>query len=478
MREGDLTNQTTNQHPNVLWVFADQLRHQALGCSGNDDAQTPNIDRLAKQGVICQTAVSQSPVCMPFRAGLVTGQYNHVHGVRVHGDVLTPDRRTVAHAYINAGYGTSYVGKLHLASTNSNWTTGDEFWVHPVMRAGFEDFYGFDLSNHYYNTHYCTGQTCKGMKIDGHQTDGLTDLTLKHLSEIAEPSGKPWFHVVSYEAPHPGGGNGNNKFMPFPAPAEFEERFDPKKLTLRGNVGDADEKTVRDKTAGYYAMVAHLDHNVGRLLDYLDQTGQTENTLVMLFSDHGEMLGSHGRFNKQLPYDESIRIPLIMRLPGIIPADSRYDDVVSGIDIYPTAAGLCGVPAFPEVQGLDQSAVICGQPGPRRAEALIQWLGESCYGFGDHPYRAIRTEQYTYCVSSRRIDEANGGVFRLLFDNKSDHWQLNNLFGKPKARQLQKELHQRLCRAIVESGEKIPDFVSDVTEEILTDIKAIDSDKR
>jgi hypothetical protein len=94
MRDGDLTNQTTNQHPNVLWIFADQLRHQALGCSGNDDAQTPNIDRLAKQGVICETAVSQSPVCMPFRAGLVTGQYNHVHGVRVHGDVLTPDRRT------------------------------------------------------------------------------------------------------------------------------------------------------------------------------------------------------------------------------------------------------------------------------------------------------------------------------------------------------------------------------------------------
>lgn len=113
----------TSRPPNVLWIFADQLRHHALGCNGDDDARTPNIDRLAARGLVCETAVSQCPVCMPFRGGLVTGQYCNVHGVRVHGDLLTPDRRTVAHAFREAGYRTSYVGKLHLASTNSNWTT-------------------------------------------------------------------------------------------------------------------------------------------------------------------------------------------------------------------------------------------------------------------------------------------------------------------------------------------------------------------
>ncbi len=454
------------EKPNVLWIMSDQLRHQALASSGNPNARTPNIDALAAEGVTCDMAVSQCPVCMPFRGGLVTGQYGHVHGLRVHGDLLRPDRRTVAHAYREAGYRTSYVGKLHLASTNSHWTTGEEFWVHPAMRAGFEDFFGFDISNHYYNTHYCTGGTCKGIRIEGHQTDGLTDLALRYLSETAFPSEGPWFHVLSYEAPHPGAGNGRNAYMPFPSPPEYEARFDPRDLQLRGNVPDPQDDELRRKTAGYYAMIAQLDHNVGRVLDLLEQAGQKDNTLVVFFSDHGEMLGSHGRFNKEVAYDESIRIPLIMRRPGVIPAGDRYGGVVSGIDIYPTCAGFCGVPLPGDVQGLDQSAAVCGREGPRRAEALIQWFGETRYGWGDYPYRAIRTTRWTYCVSSREVDERNGGVFRLLFDNQEDAYQLNNLFGRPEATDRQRELHARLCQAIAESGEDLPGFVAEVSAEL------------
>ena len=452
--------------PNVLWLFPDQLRYQALGCNGDPNARTPNIDRLAAEGVACDLAGSQCPVCMPFRGGLVTGQYGHVNGLRVHGDLLAPDRRTVAHAFREAGYLTSYVGKLHLASTNSNWTTGDEFWVHPRLRAGFEHFFGFDLSNHYYNTHYCTGYDCRGIKIDGHQTDGLTDLTLKHLAETALPSGRPWFHVAAYEAPHPGGGNGQNRYMPFPAPPEFEAMFDPQKLQLRGNVPDPDEEGVRRKAAGYYAMVAHLDYNVGRILDFLAARGQLDNTLVVFFADHGEMLGSHGRWHKEVPYDESIRIPLIFRLPGVVPAGARHGGAVSGIDIYPTCAGLCGVAPHPEVQGIDQSLALRGLEAPRRTEILVEWLGKTRYGWGDYPYRAIRTARHTYCVSAREVNERNGGHFRLLFDNERDELQRDNLFGRPEARELQRELHAQLCRAILESGEALPDFVAEVSAEL------------
>ena len=454
------------EKPNLLWIFADQLRHHALGCNGDPNIETPNIDRLAAEGCVCETAVSQAPVCMPFRAGLVTGQYAHTHGLRVHGDLLTPDRRTVAHAYRAAGYRTSYVGKLHLASTNSNWTTGEEFWVHPQMRAGFEDFFGFDIANHYYNTHYCTGDRCRGIKIEGHQTDGLTDITLKYLAETAPQYGQPWFHVIAYEAPHPAGGDGSQRYMPFPAPAEYEAMFDPDALQLRGNVPAEGEAEVRRKSAGYYALIAQIDHNVGRILDFLDSTGQRDNTLVVLLSDHGEMLGSHGRFNKEVAYDEAIRIPLLLRLPGVIPAGVRYDGIVSGIDIYPTCAGLCGVPPFAEVQGMDQSEAIRGRPGPRRTEALVQWLGKTRYGWGDYPYRALRTDRHTYCVCSAEANRRNGGFFRLLFDNEKDPDQLNNLFGKPQAVDLQRQLHVRLCKAIVESGETIPDFVADVSGEL------------
>jgi arylsulfatase A-like enzyme len=254
--------------------------------------------------------------------------------------------------------------------------------------------------------------------------------------------------------------------MPFPAPHGYEALFDPHALHLRGNVPDPQDDAVRRKTAGYYAMLAHLDCNVARILALLEKQGQKDNTLVVFFSDHGEMLGSHNRFNKEVAYDEAVRIPLILRLPGTIPAGTRYTGAVSGIDIYPTCAALCGVPAFPEVQGMDLSATLCGRNGPNRAEVLIQWLGKTRYGWGDYPYRAIRTARYTYCVSSSDVNERNGGHFRLLFDNEQDKYQLRNLFGKPEAIAVQRALHAQICRAIEASGEVLPDFVAQVSRSL------------
>lgn len=453
-----------SRQPNLLWIMADQLRQQAVSCYGNGEVETPRLDRLGREGVICDYGVSHYPVCMPFRAGLVTGQYSHVNGVRVHGDLLTPGRQTVAHAFRAAGYRTSYVGKWHLASANSargcSW--GDDYWVHPCLRGGFEDWFGFDLSNHYYNTHYSTGEFVDAIKIEGYQTDGLADLSLKYLSQTAAGLDQPWFHVLSFEAPHPGMPEQDGGF--FPVPAEYAERFRAADMTLRDNVPADMAEKVRKDTAGYYAMIANLDYNIGRVLDWLDESGQAENTLVVFFSDHGEMLGSHGRDSKQVAYDESIRIPLIMRLPGGLSGGSRYDGVVSGVDIFPTCAGLCGVPTFANVQGMDQSAALRGQGKCQRNEVLIQWLGQSRYHWGDHPYRAIRTQRYTYCVSAEEVNEAQGGHFRLLFDNEQDPYQMNNLFGRAEAADLQRQLHGRLCEAIRESAEALPSFVQDMCD--------------
>jgi len=443
------------RRPNLLWLFCDQLRYHALSCSGDPNVETPNIDRLAAEGVRFTNAFSHYPVCVPFRAGLVTGQYATTCGVPLHGDILHHDRRTVAHAFREAGYRTSYVGKWHLAGehginlvSEAGWA-GEDYWVHPDLRGGFEDWFGFNLSNNFYRTFYCHGDQVEPFEVRGHQTDGLTDVSLEYLREHC--TDRPWFHVLSVEAPH-GGAGGKPKYPGHPVPPRYEEMFRPEDIVLRDNVPEETQDRARTKLCGYYAMIAQLDDNIGRILDWLDQSGQAEQTLVAFFSDHGDMMGSHGRFNKEVPHEESIHIPLIMRMPGVLPAGEARDALVSGIDIYPTCAGLCGVPAGPDLQGLDLSGAADGTGGAERAEAYVQWVGRSRFRFGDHPYRAIRTRRHTYVVGR---DEG----FRLLFDNERDEFQSKNLFGDPGSAAVQGRLHRRLVRAILHAGEALPDFV-------------------
>lgn len=470
-----VTKPTKLDHPNLLWILTDHLRHQALSCNGEMNIQTANIDRLASEGSVADIAVTHYPVCIPARAGLMTGQYSHVNGVRLHGDLLPPDRRTVAHAYRDAGYRTSYVGKWHLGGSHSVDHPGShqEYWVHPQLRGGFEDWYGFDLMNDYYDVYYCTGDSVDPVKLEGYQTDGLTDLSLEYLSNTAAQSGRPWFHVLSFESPHGGRGNEENP-GPYPVPSTYREDLRPESMVLRPNVPEDLMEQAREAYVHWYGMVRNIDYNVGRVLDWLEESDQAQNTLVVLSADHGDMGRSHSRIDKQVAYEESIRIPLIMGLPGVIPAGSRCDGIVSMIDIWPTCAALCGVPVFPEVQGMDLSAAVCGQEGTRRTEALIQWLGETRYHWGNHPYRAIRTLRYTYCVSSVETDErkyiqslgGSTGHFRLLFDNQEDRFQMNNLFGRPEEKKLQQALHARLCSAIWASGETLPEFISSIPTEL------------
>ena len=442
--------------PNLLWLFCDQLRYHALACNGDRNIRTPNLDRLAGEGVRCTDAVSHYPVCMPFRAGLVTGQYAHVHGLRVQGDLLPPQRRTIAHAFRQAGYRTSWVGKWHLAGEHGShhfggWQ-GQDFWVDPKLRGGFEDWYGFNVSNNYYRTFYCHGEESEPIPLEGYQTDALTDLSLRYLSETARTSQQPWFHCLSVEAPHHGIGRDGKDGQP--APPEYEARFPPAAVDLRGNVPPHLEQKARSKLAGYYAMIANLDHNVGRVLDWLEENDLAASTLVAFFSDHGELAGSHGFFGKYRPYDEAIRIPLLLRLPGVLPAGTVYEEVISGLDLFATCAGLCGVPLLAEQQGIDHAPALLGDTGAVRDAALVQWLGPSRSAWDDgYPYRAIRTRRYTYCVGPDQ-------PFRLLFDNQEDELQLTNLFGRRSAAALQARLHRRLCNAVTQSGEPLPEFLT------------------
>lgn len=451
---------------NLLWIFADQLRYHSLSCHGDPNVSTPNLDRLAAEGADFSHAITTCPVCTPARAAVMTGQYCNTTGVRYLGDLLPPSQRTVAHTYRKAGYRTSYVGKWHLASTQNPYghNEGAEYWVHPLLRGGFEDWFGFELSNHFWKTRYSTGDSMWPPKmLTGYQTDALTDLSLEYLAETAGRCGSPWFHVLSYEAPHHGRDQndiasvnvGNLVHTRHPAPPEYEARFDPTRLVLRDNVPSGFEAVARSQQAQYCAMIANLDDNIGRVLDWLDLTGQTHNTLVVFFADHGEMGGSHGTFQKCSPYGESLRIPLIMRLPGVVGASRCVAKPVSLVDIFPTCASLCGVPVPAQVQGCDLSAnVTGGSDHPMRDVALSQWFGNPRYDPDGRPgpeWRAIHTSGHTYAV----FEDERG----MLFDDQTDPYQVTNHYNDPAYREEHRRLHGLLCRELLRSGEFLPEFV-------------------
>lgn len=438
---------------NLLWIMADQLRYHALGSSGDPNSATPNLDRLSAEGVRCTAAFTQYPVCVPFRAGLVTGLRATSNGTLRHGDYLHPSLRTIAHAFEDAGYRSSWVGKWHLGPesgaamvTPEGWI-GQEFWVHPDFRGGFRDWYAFNLSNNYYKTYVTTGEKIAPVRLEGYQTDALTDASLRYLN--ARTQDELWFHVISYESPHPGWGGAPRSRL-YPVPEPYESRFEPENVVLRGNVPVEQEEAAREQLAGYYRLIANLDDNVGRLLDWLDASGMAERTVVVFFSDHGEMGGSHGRRDKQVPYEESLHIPLVWRAPGILPAGVDYTQPVCGLDIFPTSAALCGVRVPEGLDGLDVSGGLASDRALRDA-VLVQWE-DTRFAFGDHPYRALRSRTHTYVV-------ARDEPFCLLFDHRSDPWELHNLFGAEEAQDLRAILHNRLEALLRESGESPPEYV-------------------
>ncbi len=449
--------------PNLLWIFCDQLRTQSLSCNGEPNLETTNLDRLASEGVNYATAVTPCPVCTPARAAVVTGQYAPKTEVHYLGDLLEPGTRTAAHIFRDAGYRTSYVGKWHLASTQNavGHNAGMDFWVHPKLRGGFEDWMGFELSNNFWKTAYCTDDRMWPPKwIEGYQTDRLVDLSLDYLKGLGR--NQPWFHVLSVEAPHHGADEeGRDKVQVgelthsrHPAPGHFEAAFQSVPVELRANVPEELNAVATSQQREYLAQIASLDEQVGRVLDWLEESGQAEDTVVCFFSDHGEFGGSHGRFQKGSFLDESALVPFMIRYPGVLPTGQTVRAPVSLVDLLPTCMDLCGLPAEPHLQGYNLATTAMGQtPHPRKA-SLIHWFGNIRYGTseGSDRYHAIRTEDALLACGENHWNTR-------LYCLPQDPYQLQNRFEDPECAGLRHDLLQLLKAEIVHSGEKVPAYV-------------------
>lgn len=418
--------------PNILFLLADQWRAQAFGYAGDPNVQTPHIDRLERESVNCVNAVASLPVCCPTRASLLTGQRWQTHGVFLNDVPLNPNAFTLAKVLAQAGYATGYIGKWHLNGD------GRSAFIPRERRQGF-DYWKVLECTHDYNHSFYYADGPEQLSWEGYDATAQTRDTQRYLRDHVRTN-RPFFLFLAWGPPHD----------PYQtAPPQYRAKYQPADLKLRDNVPQAMADKVRTALAGYYAHCTALDDCVGDLLRTLRETGLAENTLVVFSADHGDLLGSHGAFNKQQPYDESIRVPLLFHWPkGLGARGRRVDAPIASEDFMPTLLGLCHVPIPKTVEGIDYSDYLRGGKDRSDGATLIacaapfgQWIRRQ----GGREYRGLRTRRYTY------VRDLNGPW--LLFDNQADPVQLRNLVNQPSRAALQAELEAKLAGKLKAIGD-------------------------
>ena len=388
--------------PNILWILTTQWRAQATGYAGDPNARTPWVDGLASEAVNFTQAVTPHPLGPQARAALLTGKLCPENGVSGYWDALPKDARTVAHALKDRGYATAFFGKWHLAERDRSVPFVGEAHakqiVPPERRGGFELWEGFE-SGFLLNDPWLHGTRLPAPKhFKGYQADVLVQRAAEWLSRAGPiAQGKPYFCVVSLEAPHP----------PYHAPSPHVAEVKPAEVKLRANVphgGDV-EKQAREELAGYYAHIEATDRAIGKLMAEVDLAA----TIVVFTSVHGDMHGSHGLFRKAWPYDESVRVPLLIRRPEARGEGREDESPVSLVDLPHMAVAWA---EGREWQCKRDSAVISM---PAATEIPLQCL---------HAWRGFRSAQHKLVLN------ADGSPW-LYFDLANDPLEMKNLAGDP-----------------------------------------------
>ena len=420
----------TNSPPNVVFIIADQWRAQAFGYAGDPNVHTPRLDQFESQCVHFTQAVSGMPVCSPTRASILTGQRPQTHGVFINDVPLNPDADTLAKEFRAAGYDTGCIGKWHVDGHGSR-----SAFIPRDRRQGFDYWKVLECTHSYFNSPYY-GDGPEQLKWDGYDAIAQTRDAQQYLKDRAK-AGKPFLLYLSWGPPH-------NPYAQ--APKKYLARYRRETLVLRPNVPASDEAVARRELAGYYAHCTALDGCFGDLLQTLAETGLAENTLVVFTADHGDMLWSQDRQRKQWPWEESVRIPMLMRVPaslGIKP--QRLAATINTEDVMPTLLSLCGRPIPHSVEGLDFSGAMRGDVDPSGGATVIRCIspfGEFSRRRGGREYRAVRTAQFTY------VRDLNGPW--LLYDNQADPYQLHNLVGQADRAKLQTDMKVLLVKKLAE----------------------------
>lgn len=433
-------NESGNK-PNVVFVFADQWRAQDVGYNGNAGVHTPVIDKLAEESVVFTNAVSGCPVCCPYRASLLTGQYPLTHGVFYNDKPLNPDAVTMAKIYKQAGYETGYIGKWHLNGHEPGEETAvaRAKFIPGERRQGF-DFWQVLECTHDYNNSFYYEDSPERLKWSEYDAIAQTKSAVGYIREKSKGD-KPFLLLLSWGPPH----------EPYEtAPEKYRDMYSPGQIEVRPNVPDELREKARKDIAGYYAHIAALDDCMKELQAAVKESGAEDNTIFVFTSDHGDMLYSHGEVKKQKPWDESLMVPFLLRYPKKLGKTQKIVNTpINTPDILPTLLGLSGIEIPASVQGSDYSKIITAEKKPENEAVLIQCpvpFHQWNYSRGGREYRGVRTSRFTYAR------DLNGPW--LLYDNKLDPYQMNNLIGLDEYVFIRSDLEKQLQELLQKTNDK------------------------
>ncbi len=472
--------------PNILFIMTDDHANHAISAYGSRINQTPNLDRLAKEGMRFNRCLVTNSICGPCRAVILTGKYSHLNGFIQNGNRFDGSQQTVSKLLQKAGYQTAVIGKWHLETD----PTGFDYW-NVLLGQG-----------PYYNPPMKTAQGIT--RHEGYTTDIITDLTLDYLKNKRNAE-KPFFLMYHHKAPHrnwqPGPAHLNNyKDVTIPEPdtlfddysgrgtaartqdMTIEKTMTPAdlKLTAPGNLTPEQRKVWDDAYSAenedfqkanlqgkdlvrwkyqryikdYLRCVDSVDENVGRVLDYLDESGLAKNTLVIYTSDQGFYLGEHGWFDKRWMYEESLKTPLLVRFPGRIEPGSVNDDMALNLDFAETFLDVAGAEIPADMQGRSLMPLFAGKtPGDWRQSMYYHYYEfPGAHSVARHYGVATKRYKLMHCYT---LDEWE------LYDLAQDPQEMKSVYGDPQYAELTAELKKELSRLRTEL--KVPDDTRPVT---------------
>ncbi|PYJ07809.1 MAG: sulfatase [Verrucomicrobia bacterium] len=431
--------------PNILYIMADDHAAHAISAYGSKIVKTHNLDRIAKEGMRFENCFVVNSICTPSRAAILTGKYSHINGVTVFNR-FDGEQWTVAKELQKAGYHTGMIGKWHLQSD----PTGFDYWTILPGQGKYWDPEFIEMG--------------KRHKINGYVTDIITDLSLKFLKN--RPADKPFFLMCHHKAPHRPWQPDERHARLFenadiPEPGTFNDDYknrasaaaaatmrvdrDLNKTDLKqdpppGLSAEALKKWKYQRYMhDYLACIASVDDNVGRLLDYLEQSGLAKNTIVIYTSDQGFFLGDHDWFDKRFMYEESLRMPFLIRYPGHIKPSTVNEGMILNVDFAPTILDFAGLSAPKAVQGRSFVALTEGRK-PK------DWRTSMYYRYYCHPsehtvnkHYGVRTDRYKL-IYFHDLNEWE------LFDLKKDPHEMRSVYADPGYAKVVAELKGELQR--------------------------------